>query len=139
MKPTVTNYAFTASKIKERFNPIPDESVAALPAICTHKVMKNRQKVIIPQNKDVKGYFFYIIAGLIRGFQYDKNGKELNLFIKPEGNFVWSPDQLFGHNPFSNYQFEPILESEVLIFNLDEFEKLAFENKELYARALKRI
>jgi CRP-like cAMP-binding protein len=133
MKPTAANYAFIASKIKERFNPISDESVTALLSICTHKVVKNRQKVITPQGKDVKGYFFYIITGLVRGFQYDKDGKELNLFIKPESTFAGSLDQFSAHNSLSNYQFESILESEVLIFNLDEFEKLVFENKELYS------
>ncbi|MDP5140179.1 MAG: Crp/Fnr family transcriptional regulator [Spirosomaceae bacterium] len=132
MKPTAAKYVLIASKIKERFDPISDESIDAFLGICTHKIVKNRQKVFVPQIKDSKDYFFYIIEGLVRGFQYDKDGEELNLFIKPEGTFAGSPDQLFCYTPTSTYQFESILESELLIFNLAEFENLAFENKDLY-------
>ena len=73
----------------------------------------------------------FILSGVIRGYSTNANGEQLNLFLRPEGYFAAPYDQLFGNVP-TKYSYESILLSDVLLFDLTEFEELCRQIPSFY-------
>lgn len=115
--------------IRERFAEVPNTDLEYFFKICTYKKLKNKEVFIHAGTLERK--LFYIISGVTRGYVINEDDTETNLFLRPEGGLTMAYDQLLEKNP-TQCNFEAILESEVLLFDMDEFESLCANNPSLY-------
>ncbi len=99
------------------------KEVNELLKIGKYKKLGNKE-VIISQGQ-LAPILLFILKGTIRGYFIDKDGVEKNIFLKPELAFIAAPDSLFEGVP-TKYTFEAVRETDVLIFNVTEFERLVF-------------
>jgi CRP-like cAMP-binding protein len=113
------------------------QDIEELFAICQYKSFKNRE--IIFSSGLTHRKVALILSGYIRGYIIDSEGDEKNIILKAEGTFVGVPEGLFSSNP-TKYNFEAIMDCDLLVFNLTDLEALAKINSaifELYTWGLK--
>lgn len=89
-----------------------------------YEIFKNRA-VIIPSGSKSKKVFF-ILSGMVRGYFINHKGEEKNIFLRPEHTISGPPDSLFNNKP-SKYTFESILESHLLVFQYEDFQKTSLQ------------
>lgn len=82
-----------------------------------YRRFRNREVVIPAGQRSMR--VFFILQGMVRGYFMNRDGAEINIFLRPEHTFTGSPDALFAGKP-SKYTFESILESDLLLFNQAE-------------------
>ncbi|MFD1316435.1 Crp/Fnr family transcriptional regulator [Namhaeicola litoreus] len=73
---------------------------------------------------------FFILKGSVRGYVIDQKFQERDIILRSEGIFLSDPDMIFG-NKKPNITFEALQELQLLIFDFDEFEQLAYENRNI--------
>lgn len=81
------------------------------------------KEIIISQGETQKKIFF-ILSGMARGYYVTPEGNEKNLFLRPERTITGAPDTLFSNLP-TQYTFEAIQSTHLLIFRLEDIEALA--------------
>lgn len=116
-----------------------DNDVKSFLNICTFIKFKNKESVIKANDKATKAFF--ILTGTVRGYLLNNEGVEKNIFLRPAGTFMGAPNILFDE-PVSKYTFEVIGDTELLLFEFKDFEKLALNNPnilKLYVSAFKEI
>lgn len=123
------NQQLIKNNFNKKFPEIPFEVWDEFLKICEYKKCKNKE-IIIPAGTTTRKTF-YIISGVVRGYSINKNGEELNLFLRPDGTFTIPFDQLLEKTP-TKYTFESILQAEILLFDLDDFEALCNRLPVLY-------
>lgn len=110
------------------FDFLNDEDIACFLDICSHNYCKNKE-VIVKRGSKTRTFGF-IVSGLIRGYYTNEKGEEINIFLRPQGSFVGSPDHLISNLP-TKYIFESVLESEIILYDIEEFEKLCVKRPNL--------
>ena len=96
--------------------------------ISTYKKCVNKE-VIINSGKGSNDMFF-ILKGMIRGYYTNKDGEEINIFLRPEHTLTCSPQTLLHAAP-SKYTFETVLETHVLIFPYNKLDAVKEKNKNI--------
>lgn len=113
------------------------KDIEELFSICQYKSFKNREIVFSSGSTHRKAAL--ILSGFVRGYIIDSEGEEKNIILRVEGTFMGVPEWLFSNNP-TKYDFEAIMDCELLVFNLTDLEELAKHNTalfELYSWGLK--
>ena len=90
------------------------------------------------RRKDKK--FFITLKGSARSYTII-DGVEYNCHLRSEG-FLMGDASLFGYNQISLLETEAIVDSHVLIFDLDDLEEIAYENPKMlkfYINLMKEI
>jgi len=119
------------------FTELHNLELAALEEICTEIRLKKKEIFIRPG--DINRNFMFIKKGIVRGYFSDEEGNEHTLFIPDDENIAFVPE-CFIHGQPTKYYFEAIEETELLIFNITEFENIAGQYKKimnLYLNLLK--
>ncbi len=73
---------------------------------------------------------FYITKGVVRGYLIDQSGHERDLILRAEGVFTGDPDALLSSKP-QKLTFQALTQANILLFNFEEFEALAYKNKNI--------
>lgn len=73
---------------------------------------------------------FYIVKGVVRGYLIDQNGQERDLILRAEGVFTGDPDALLSSHP-QTLTFQALTQVNILLFSFEEFEALAYKNKNI--------
>lgn len=123
--------------LKVKYPFLNDDSIGQLLSISEYKVVKN--KGIVISAGETRKVFFFIIEGTFRGYFINTAEEEMNIFLRVGPTFFGSTDNLF-ENKATKFTFESILESQILLFDFEEFEALAFKNPllmQLYLTELK--
>jgi CRP-like cAMP-binding protein len=115
--------------LRAKFPQIDSESLMLFINMCEYRVYKNRQVII--EKGSAERIFGFVVSGIIRGYKIDAKGEETNLFLVPEGSSIGSPDHLY-EGLATQYRFESILESEVLVYDASSIEKLCEEHPKMY-------
>ena len=116
------NSAMIANKLKMQFPFMANDEIALFLSICTLKNYKAKEAIL-----DINGNnrnFAIVLTGVIRGYFVNKEGVERNVILRPEGTAFGAPEALSASTD-SKYAFETILDSTLLIFNLEGLEALA--------------
>jgi hypothetical protein len=107
-------------------------------SICKYKKAGNKE--IILKGGSTRKNVILLLSGSARAFSLDKEGQELNNFMRYEGHLI-ADAKVFG-DEVQILEVESIGEVNYLKFNIGELEELGFENSELlrfYLAFLKEI
>jgi len=116
------------------FSELNSSGLSALEAICTQAKLKKSE--VFVRRSDNNQNFMLIKKGIIRGYFYDEAGLEQTLFIPND----FGISGVFYNGKLAKYYFDAVEETEILIFNITEFENVANQHKrimDLYLRLLK--
>lgn len=102
-----------------------ETDIVSILQIGTYQKLKNKATLIRAGQQKPK--IFFILKGMVRGYYINLKGEVINVFLRPEHTMTGAPDALFA-NRATKYTFEAILETHVLFFSFEEFEKLMPEN-----------
>lgn len=125
------------SSLQKHFPFLQKEDLNKLLAISHHKKLQNKE--VINHNNKKSAIIFFILKGMVRGFFYDENGVEKTVILKPEFTFSGTPQTPDGQVA-TNYIFEAINETEILLFTAEQFERRALQSinlARLYIEGLK--
>ncbi len=121
------------------FSELSSSELSALEEICTVTKLKKREIFVRPGDSNLN--LMLIKKGIVRGYFYDEDGVEHTLFIPDDKeDIAFGISGIFCNSEPSKYYFETLEETELLIFNIAEFEKVASQHKrimDLYLRLLK--
>ena len=134
MKKDATPIQTTLSKM---FPFLSDSDIETFLEICQYKTFKGKETIFQAGTTTRKVCF--VLSGFIRGYVINSEGVEKNLILRGEGKFSSVPEWLFSDMP-TKYNFEALLDSELLICKIQDFEALAKKNPalfDLYTLALK--
>jgi CRP-like cAMP-binding protein len=119
------NNEFLFKKFKEILPEFSDEDIYSFLEICTFKRLKNKAVIIEPNQKS--SLVFFILKGVIRGYLTNTDGVEKSVFLRPASTIIGAPNA-FLDNKISKYTFEVIGDTELLVFEFSDFEKLTLKN-----------
>jgi CRP-like cAMP-binding protein len=133
---------FSKSEIQDlliKFYPdIEEKEARLLMSIATYKVFQSREIILKKERTDKK--MFIILKGSLRSYSI-VDGVERNCHLRSEGFLMGDPAS-FEENPMSKLDSEAITDCHVLMFDMGQFEEIAFENPKimaLYLTMLKEI
>jgi CRP-like cAMP-binding protein len=115
-------------KFKEILPEFSGEEIESFLGICTFRSLKNKAVIIEPNKKSSAAFF--ILKGVIRGYLTNEEGVEKSVFLRPAFTIIGAPNSLFD-NKTSKYTFEVIGDTELLVFELSDFENLAFKSSNI--------
>jgi len=123
------------------FNELSDEETRILASISTPKLLRKKEKLSEPNLPF--NHLFILTGGLLRFFFDDENGVEVNTFLPSEKDiaFLESPES-YSPESTRKYTIQAVIDSQIFIFNKNEFEQVAFQHKgiyNLYLKSLKQI
>tara|TARA_B110000902_G_scaffold99747_1_gene117924 strand:- start:405 stop:1007 length:603 start_codon:yes stop_codon:yes gene_type:complete len=116
---------FLFKKFKEILPEFSDEDIYSFLEICTFNRLKNKTVIIEPNKKS--SLAFFILKGVIRGYLTNTDGVEKSVFLRPALTIIGAPNALFDEKT-SKYTFEVIGDTELLSFELRDFEKLTLKS-----------
>lgn len=93
------------------------EDIDILMDISEIQILGNKEVFI--HSGQVDRRILFLLNGMIRGYFINNKGEEKNIFLRPKHTITGAPDCLFRNEP-SKYTFESILESELLVFKIDD-------------------
>ncbi|WP_374463907.1 Crp/Fnr family transcriptional regulator [Chryseobacterium sp.] len=120
------------------FQELSDEEIAILVNISTPKLLRRREKLAEPGKHF--NHLFILSNGLLRFFFDDESGVESTLFLpsEKEAAIMESPDS-YSSSSERKYTIEAVLESQIFLFNKNEFEEMAFQYRGIYNVYLKSL
>lgn len=120
------------------FQELSDEEITILVNISTPKLLRRKEKLAEPGKSF--NQLFILSHGLLRFFFDDEDGVESNLFLpsEKEAAIMESPESYANENE-GKYTIEAVLESQIFLFNKNEFEEAAFQNRGIYNVYLKSL
>ncbi|MCE3076311.1 Crp/Fnr family transcriptional regulator [Chryseobacterium gwangjuense] len=125
----------------EIFKNLTNQELSALAAICTSLRLSKKEKLYEPGSHFDQ--LFVLKNGLMRWYFDNEVGTENNLFLPSEKEhaLVGIPEFYEGHRT-SKYHIEAVVDSEILLFDRQKFEELAFTHRgiyNLYIHSLKNV
>lgn len=93
--------------------------------IGSYQKFENKKNILKSGTKSKKA--FLIITGAVRGFVMNDEGFEKNIVIRSQGIFTADARHLFNDED-SKMTFQAMGQTEIMLFNYADFEKLALEN-----------
>ena len=124
-------------RLKELFPQLIEDDVHQFLRITTYTSFENKE--IIITEGDTNKTAFLVLEGVVRGYLTTKNDVEKTILLRGAGIFVAHANSAFDVHP-SKYTYESVEQTHGLLLKADEFEKLAFQNKNimnLYLNILK--
>ncbi|WP_052188500.1 Crp/Fnr family transcriptional regulator [Chryseobacterium rhizosphaerae] len=123
------------------FQELSDEEITILVNISTPKFLHKKEKLVEPDQTFT--HLFILSHGLLRFFFDDENGVETNLFLpsEKEAAIMESPES-YSQGSTRRYTIEAVIDTQIFLFNKNEFEEIAFQHKGIYTmylRSLKQI
>ncbi|MCD1117214.1 Crp/Fnr family transcriptional regulator [Chryseobacterium turcicum] len=125
--------------LKEKFPFLSDEDLESLAQISDVQTYGRREEII--SIGKYSGDFMYTINGILRGYYIDDLGEERNVFLVNNNMFFGSPECILDDKA-SNYIFETVTNTSLIVFEYKKLEQLASENKNIfrfYTDAVKSI
>lgn len=106
------------------FSELNSSELSALEAICTQAKLKKNEVFVRPGDNNQN--FMLVKRGTVRGYFYDEAGVEHTLFIpNDKEDIAFGISGIFYNGKPAKYYFEAVEETEILIFNITEFENVA--------------
>ncbi|MCW1962864.1 Crp/Fnr family transcriptional regulator [Chryseobacterium viscerum] len=135
---TAVMHSFKTFRNISFFQELSDEEIAILVNISTPKLLRRKEKLAEPGKSF--NQLFILSHGLLRFFFDDENGVESNLFLpsEKEAAIMERPESYANENE-GKYTIEAVLESQIFLFNKNEFEEAAFQNRGIYNVYLKSL
>ena len=133
------NIAHLQSAFQTQFPQLTKQDIDEFFKLCTFKKLNNKEAIIKSNSRSTIAFF--ILKGMIRGYLINESGVEKNVFLRPTLTFMGAPNALFNEQT-SKYTFEAIGETELLVFEFNDFEALALKNANIlkfYLSAYKEI
>ncbi|MBV8325445.1 Crp/Fnr family transcriptional regulator [Chryseobacterium sp.] len=120
------------------FQELSDEEINILVSISTPRLLRKKEKLAEPGQSF--NHLFIMSHGLLRFFFDDENGVESNLFLpsEKEASIMAAPESYSGETE-RKYTIEAVIESQVFLFNKNEFEDIAFQYRGIYNVYLKSL
>ena len=113
-------------RLSEFFPHAPAQELQKLIDASHYRVFPSK-KVILEKNS-LRRNVFLILKGSVRGYIIDPEGNERIILLRSEGIFVGDASTLFVGKP-QRLTIASITETEVLLFNFEDFENLALGSK----------
>ena len=110
---------------KSTFPFLHENDINELLEISNFRRFKNKE--IIIKSNELNRKIFFIVNGMVRGYFLNDKDEEKNIFLRPQHTITGAPECLFHSQP-TKYTFESILESDLLVFEMDDFLQLADRN-----------
>ena len=104
---------------------ITERDVTQFIKIGSYQKFENKKNIIKSGTKSKKA--FLILTGAVRGFIMNDDGFEKNIVIRSQGIFTADARHLFNDED-SKITFQTMGQTEIMLFNYVDFEKLALEN-----------
>lgn len=118
-------------KIKELvsgyFPNLDDDEIDIFLSICKYEIAKNKEIILKRERSD--NYLLLILEGSARAYQINKEGKEITTHLRSEGHIFG--EALVFSNELQKLDIEAIGEVHLLKFDVNELEKLGFENEKI--------
>ncbi len=128
-------------RIQKKFTCLTENDLTQL-SKCSKMVTYDKDSIIIEYGK-YSPYFYYILDGVVRGYNYKENGEDHNWFFIHTEQYFLSPDKLLNKEKTSNhYIFEAVTDITAYRIKHNELIHLAAQNPrifEFYHDALKVI
>ncbi|MBP2616041.1 Crp/Fnr family transcriptional regulator [Chryseobacterium jejuense] len=123
------------------FQELSDEEINVLINISTPKLLQKKQKLVEPGQSFSQ--LFILSNGLLRFFFDDENGIETNLFLPSEKEAViMASPESYAEESERKYTIEAVIETQIFLFDKNEFEEAAFKHRgiyNMYLRSLKQV
>ncbi len=113
-----------------------ESDIQQLLTIAEYRCYQNKEKII--RSGENARRTFFTLKGMVRGYFINKKGEEKNIFLRPERTLTGAPESLFQNKP-TKYTFEAILETHLLIYDLNDFIKLAAQNPHINTLYIKGL
>lgn len=126
----------------ENISELNEEERIELSNICKSLFLPKRTKLV--ESDDRFDYVFVLTSGLLRWFFYSEDGAENTIFLTSEAHkavIVGIPDY-YANQKDTKYHVESVMDTQLLLFQKDRFEELAFKYKgifQFYIKSLKTI
>lgn len=124
-----TNSSIIANKLKIQFPFMTNDEIDLFLSICTLNIYKAKEAITEINGKNRN--FAIVLTGVLRGYFVNKEGVERNIMLRPEGTAFGTPEALSASID-SKYTFETILDTTLLIFNLESLEVLAKKHSGIF-------
>ncbi len=127
------------NRLTEKFPFLSEDDLKSLEEIAYIQSYDKRE-IIINANK-YSSDFIFTLNGIIRGYYIEDSGEEKNVFLVNDDMFFGGPECILHKKP-SNYIFETVTNTSLIVFNFKALEKLASQNENIfrfYSEALKSI
>lgn len=113
------------------FKELNEIELETLGKICNKINLKKKEIFMRPG--DINHNLLIIKKGMVRGFFYDEEGIEHTIFISEdtENNKAFGIPENIYLDVSSKYYFEAIEETELLVFNINEFEFVASQHQRI--------
>lgn len=120
------------------FQELSDEEISVLAGISTPRLLRKREKLAEPGK--AFDQLFILSNGLLRFFFDDENGIENNLFLPSEKEaVVMESPESYSDETERKYTIEAVIETQIFLFNRNEFEEAAFRHRGIYNMYLKSL
>lgn len=124
--------------LQKYYPDLAEEEAKLFLSICTYKKFKSKEIILKKGRTDQT--FFVILKGCARSYSIT-DGNELNCHLRSEG-FIMGDARMFKKDQVSLLDTEAISDSQVLLFDMGELEKLALNNSKLmtfYLNLMKEV
>lgn len=112
-----------------QFNDLTPEERLILEGIAIPKVYSKNDMVI--RSGAFNRNFFYLKSGIINGYIIDDNGNENTVFLIDDNLFFGAPDCILQNVP-TDFFFQALVDTEVIIFNIGQLEKYSVSHKGIF-------
>lgn len=120
------------------FQELSDEEIHVLISISTPRLLQKKEKLAEPGKSF--NQLFILSNGLLRFFFDDENGIETNLFLPSEKEAViMASPESYSEESERKYTIEAVIETQIFLFNKNEFEEAAFKHRGIYNMYLKSL
>ncbi|WP_419487584.1 Crp/Fnr family transcriptional regulator [Chryseobacterium bernardetii] len=120
------------------FQELSDEEIHVLISISTPRLLQKKEKLAEPGRSF--NQLFILSNGLLRFFFDDENGIETNLFLPSEKEAViMASPESYSEESERKYTIEAVIETQIFLFNKNEFEEAAFKHRGIYNMYLKSL
>lgn len=120
------------------FQELSDEEINVLISISIPRLLQKKEKLAEPGQSF--NHLFILSNGLLRFFFDDENGNETNLFLPSEKEAViMASPESYAEESERKYTIEAVIETQIFLFNKNEFEEAAFQHRGIYNMYLKSL
>ncbi len=126
-------------RISSKFPFLTEDDLKSLDEI-SYTQSYGKREIIIEAYK-YSSDFIFTLNGIIRGYYIEESGEEKNVFLVNDDMFFGGPECILHEQP-SNYIFETVTDTSLIVFDFKKLEKLAGENENIfrfYSEAFKSI
>ncbi|MDQ6477218.1 Crp/Fnr family transcriptional regulator [Dyadobacter sp. LHD-138] len=123
----------------ELFRHLSDEEHVALSAICRLLFLPKKSRLV--ESGEMFDHVFVMTSGLLRWYFDSDEGTENNIFLTSEKEhaIIIGIPEFYDEQRKTKYNIEAVMDTQLLLFQKDAFEELAFQYRGIYQFYIKSL